>query len=402
MRTLFRSYLIWVLLPVAMTSLAAYLFSTRAPEDLSQASLERMGGMATLLFRVEMGERAGEMSETAPLLERPDSTSPILRAALRGDTVAALGLAGPDLVLSVALAVPGDGEVMELKAITQPFEPRSLTRFHGSSGHPVALFFRGALVAAEPPGFVPSLLQATSSGALHPSRPEEQLLLPLAQMGAGPSPVQLLVESVPGRHDPGLGWHFPAALALVPGLLALGLATLLHRRGKRGSGKAWILTLLAPAAVPWLVLWALLHTVRAQVDTLAEVALNRDLTQSIAMINEGTLDTALEGLPPETGFEIVQRGQGSSVTTTLDDETLLQLALDEPLPPQESPAQGTIESGGTVWAYVTSRVGPDKSVLLLSRQDPGSQGGVQLLLMGLATLSAFAFVASSRARRVVG
>ena len=127
MRTSFRAYLIGVLLPV---------------------------GLATVIFGEEMGQQTAELATTAPLLESPDPSTPILSAALQGDTVAALGLAGPDLVLSVALAVgeePGGGgqpsPTLQLRAVTRLFPARSLKRFHGRTGLQVALFLRGTLVS---------------------------------------------------------------------------------------------------------------------------------------------------------------------------------------------------------------------------------------------------------------
>ena len=393
MRTYLRSYLIWVLLPVGMASLGVFHFAAEEPKNQDSASLHRMAGVARFLLREEMGKRAGEIAESAPLLESPDPGTPVLQAALRGDTVAALGLAGPDLVLSVALAIPGDQGATQVKAMTQPFQPTSLTRFQGRTGLSAALFLRRAVVASAPPGFTPTVLQASGSGALVPSEPQGQLLLPLAPTGEGPPPVQILIEARAGGEGGGRLLP-PILILLLPLLSAIGCVLFLTQSSGWADTRKGAFPLLALACLPWGALVALSLGAQRGNQTRGDEVLGRDLMQSVALLQDGSRGAEWERLSEESGFEVIQRGPESSVFATFENETLRQIALSEPPPPSDVPTQGEIESEGERWAYAASSTGPSTFLMLLAREEPAGVRRVALLLLGVAGLSGLAFTAS--------
>ena len=92
MRDSLLRYLLWVLLPVGIGILLSQQLATRETELQDQASTSRIGKLAARLFSEEMGIRAGELALEAPILTNPDPSSPMIQAAQRGDTVAAIGV----------------------------------------------------------------------------------------------------------------------------------------------------------------------------------------------------------------------------------------------------------------------------------------------------------------------
>ena len=126
MRSSLLRYLLWVLLPVGVSSVAAQTLSRGETTSLRVESASRLGNLAVLLFSEEMGARSGELIQEAPILTAPDSRSPLIQAALRGDTVAALGKSEGELFLSVALAEVLEASTEEAGPENQPTSPVSL------------------------------------------------------------------------------------------------------------------------------------------------------------------------------------------------------------------------------------------------------------------------------------
>lgn len=389
MRASFRPYLIGVLLPVGLAGLGAFFLTSRAGDASARASLVRMGGLARVIFREEMGQQTAEMATTAPLLENPDPSTPILRAALQGDTVAALGLAGPDLVLSVALAVreepEGGGQpspTLQLRAVTRPFPARSLTRFHSRTGLHVALFLRGTLAAAAPPAFGPSLVQ----GPRLEGRSHHRLVLPVAPSDQGDAPAQLLVES-PGLMNGGptsLQLFFLLCLPILPGL---GLSFLLMALDRRGGAEPGKVAQIGLTALPLVGLWFLVAVTGNQARSGAEQIQERDLLRSVALLKEVASNVDPNFVAEGTGFHLLQRAGDSTVSTTLTDEILLDAAMALPPPEADLPTQGFLDSGEERWAFAAARVRPSEVLILLADPALAGPGRLDLHLYGIAGLA---------------
>ena len=229
------SYLIWVLVPAALAFGVARELEERVGGEQLQESGTRIGRLGQVLFMEEMAHQAGALARSAPVLPDPDQASPIIRAAQRGDTVAALGTSSGELVLSVALEEVAEGQPEpRIRALTQPFKPLILSRIHGSVGYSGALYFRGHRVEADPEGFGPDSL--SRQDLQHPisgptpffTQAGAGVLLPLSETASSTPPLHLLVTpSLPSAPD--LPWG-TSRIVFFAGA-ALGLLTLMRRNG---------------------------------------------------------------------------------------------------------------------------------------------------------------------------
>jgi hypothetical protein len=104
MRSSLSRYSFLLVLPAVLALLSGFLLQERNAVSRSLESAERLGNLTAILLQKEVGGMAAELARQAGPLENPDSTSPVVQAAMAGDTVAALGTLSGELVLSVALA----------------------------------------------------------------------------------------------------------------------------------------------------------------------------------------------------------------------------------------------------------------------------------------------------------
>lgn len=365
------SYLLWVLLPVGAGVLLSHQLATRETESLAHASTSRIGRLATRLFSEEMGIRAGELVREAPILTNPDPSSPMIQAAQRGDTVAALGSSSGELTLSVALA-EGSPDSLQLRATTALFLPTTLDLVRSRTGFGIALYLRGNRAAGAPRDFGPEGI-----GGLAPLG---SALFPLASSGSVASPAQLLVGPT---QTPEAGWRsWRGWLTL---LVAWGLGLLawliLAPKGKGDTGPN--LPLLILTGLPLIVLWVSLFWMGERVETGAEELQRGDMVRVLALLKDGTVPLSPEDLTESTGFNLLRGEGGEMGAATLPPGPMVEELLALPLPPPTFPALGILEAEGEEVVYANLREGPGRTLTLVASSPRGTLRNLRLILAGV-------------------
>ncbi len=387
------------------------LLEERARERRTSSAL-RLGRLATLLFREEMGDAAADMARRAPIVSTPDPTSPVVQAALRGDTVAALGTLSGEMVLSVALGervegvvgadsgAAGEGSALQLRAITEPFQPRAPTLLRSRTGYAAAVYLRGRRVAEEPPGFGPDLLPPSET-ALLPGDPPglstplgTAVLLPLDPRAPADAPVQILVAAPPELLPPSDPWR--EARLLLLGLASGGilLSWLRSSWGPRGNRGASFLHLL-PLALPLGALWLFLLGGGAAATARIEEAQKREMIRVLALLMDRGEGRDLLQVAEASEYQLTRKGVEGAPLSTLPPGPLLESLLALPAPPPAFPTLGTVLQGGEPILFASLRE-EDGQILTLSAPDEGrSVRGLRVVLAGLgaaASLLALVFL----------
>ncbi len=375
-------YLLWVLLPVGAGVLLSQHLATRETESLTQTSTSRIGNLAAHLFSEEMGARAGELAQEAPILTNPDPSSPLIQAAQRGDTVAALGTSSGELILSLALP-EGSGDSLRIRATTAPFHPTTLGLVRSRTGFGIALYLRGIRAVSAPQGFGPERIQEPGTTPPSPSPWEIQpgsAFFPLASSATAASPAQLLVG--PSR-TPELGlkpWHSVLVILLAWGLGLLSWF-LLPPKGMEESGPDF--RLLTLTGLPLLVLWASLLWTGNRVEAGAEELQREDMVRVLALMKGGVIPLSPEEITGSTGFQLLRSEEGVIVESTLSPGPMADRLMALPIPAPTFPALGTLEEGGQEVVYANLREGPGRSLSLVA---PPPRGDLRRLRLVLAAL----------------
>jgi hypothetical protein len=391
MRRLLLGYLLWVVVPVSFATGIGRAWADKAAEGRILESGVRFGALARELLMTEMGARTGELAGEAPVLTDPDETTPIIRTALQGDTVAALGTLSGDLVLSVALAEEAEnGLGRRIRAITEPFLPDFPSRFRGAMGYSAALYFRGERVLAEPDGFGPGSL---GSRDLEVSSEEAFLL----NTSTGPAVLSSLVggpTSAPTLHAlVGPAVSSPASLPGVPSRLTLllgatfgGLFLMAGILGATERGRAGRGFRVAAYTLPVVIMWIGL------LDTGQWLRTNdADFTRSELV----RVQAVLSGLEPRleptrlaqaTRFEVTRISK-EAVESTLEAGPALEALKEISVPASGPPSVGMVSSGTARLAYAGAR--PDSGTVLVVSTPIGGESKtprwILLVVLGAAT-----------------
>ena len=396
MRDSFTPYLLWVLLPVTLAGAMGHYLTARESQALGRESSVRLGRTGAALLAGEMGIQTRALARDASLLTDPDPGSPLIRAALSGDTVVALGTSGGQITLSLALAEES-GDSLRVRGASSPFPAEAMDLFSARTGRGAALYLRGRKARGAPADFGAASLPGRENPASGPgaSLPPGSVLLPLAAPGALTSPAQLLVAplSPPSRGFP--LWQSGATLLLA--LTLGGVARVLLSRGRKGPGRRT--TLLSLTGLPLLLLWLLLVQMNRVLEAEAQELLRGDIVRVLALLKDGGSFLAPGELPETSGFHFLRKRSGEVVATTRPPGPTLTALLRLPLPPPAFPILGKVEAGNAAVVYGIFREGPGRGILLAAPDPAGKVNGFRLLLAGLggvASILVLVFLLGSR------
>ncbi len=391
MRRLILSYLLLILLPAGGALLAGGILTRKELNERRDESAFRFAGLGALLFRTEMGDAAGEMALRAPVLPDPDPSSPVARAALAGDTIAALGTDSEGLVLSVALGEPGeegDSASLRLRAVTEAFRPQALALLRSRTGYGTALYLRNRRALAEPHGFGPPRLDIpvpAPPGQADPLVVTEAgrgILLPLDPGAPGAMPVQILVAVPPGVLEPE---HRLPSVLLLTLALALGGGMLLWAGTIRAStrGSPPVLVRILAAALPMAALWfALLSCSGSTGDRIREFQ-KGEMIRVLALLkgNVRALDPLEVAMA--TGYQVTLARPGSDPLSSLPPGPFLDRVLEIPPPPPTFPTTGTVPASEEPTIFAALREGPGEVLFLTTPSESLRLRGFLTTLLGI-------------------
>jgi hypothetical protein len=412
MRPATTRYLLFVLLPTALAFALAHLVRETKAEARSLESARRLGSLTTVLLREEMADQASQLLARATPRANPDTTSPVVQAALRGDTVAALGTLEGELVLSVALAETEREDSLEpplLRAEMSAFPASALGSLAGRTGFTSALYLRGDQVKRGGPGdslqlkvLSEKLTHATRRGPA-PAVTEigKGLVLPLDPQHPTSTPVHLLV--VPGRAGVPRALPVLEALILLAGILG-GLVLILAGRGTAGGLARSPLTGLLPLyLLPVATLWVSLILSGQQLDRAVFDFDRLEMVRALGLLRDAGRSVELAEITGATGFGATRIRQDGGVGSSLEDEPLIRRLAGLPPPQPSGPSTGSIGREFSEVRYA-SMAESDDVVLILSAQT--TEGSLrtgrlfQAVLGGVASLLGLLWVFSaSRSRR---
>lgn len=387
MRPFQRQYLLWTLLPAVACAFLGEDLARREHRSLSAASTARIGVLASHLFTAEMGARAGELALEAPVLTGSTLESPLLQAASRGDTLAALGSYSGTLTLSVALA-EGEGDALRIRATTAPFPTRTPLLIASRTGCSVALYLKGQRIISTSQDFGPEELGGLEAP---PSLPPESTLIPLASSGNPEAPAQLLVGSPRGvsRAAP-----FPLWIPIL--LAAIGFAGLVRlvpspdpSVGSPLRPGLLILNWLPPA-----LLWILLLGICARVGRGAEDLLRKDMVRILAVMRDAELPVSPHALVELTGFRVIRGAGGRLLENTVEDSALVDRILALPLPPPTFPVLDHIQAGKGEFTYAHMREGSGATLSLVASSATVGLGRLRLFLSALGGVASLGSLVS--------
>jgi len=382
---------LWVLFPLGLAGLTSHYLAARENDIVQRASTARLGRLGASLLREEMGARSTSLAQDARTVGDPDLRSPLIRAALEGDTVAALGISSGELTLSLALAREA-GDSLELHAITVPFAAESLDLLRTRAGIGAALYLRDRKARGSPGDFGPATLPVeTEEDGVGPL-PAGGVILPLAGPVPGPSPARILVAPLAPVNAGPSPWR---TLFLI--LLAWASASLiwLIPPRRRGTAPGWVRKALL-VGVPLLHLWVLLGALDRVVEAEADTLLRQDLIRVMAAVREGGRSPPQEEIFAATGFHLLERNGREMKSTDLPPTLDATVLGDIPAPASSTPTLGRVGHGGSriVYAALAEETG---SELLLATPEAG-EGLVSFRLLlaglgGMASLLALGFLA---------
>ena len=388
MRQKLISYFLWILLPSVVSLGLGHGAVQRARDLRNLESGQRFGHLTAAFLRNQMGIQATELAREAPTLTNPDPTSPILRAALEGDTVAALGVISGELVLSVALGEEGmDPSGVRVRAITRPFPSQFLTRLTGSVGYPVALYLRGRRSAGEPQGFGPDTLGANqrirsgseSTNLNTPGGPA--VLLPVDDDPSSSTPIHLLVApSLPNPSTP-LLWEGSGILCwgAVIGLLALFFY---WRKPDLGVGFPHRLLLLLVFGAPLASLWIGLYGQGRGVASERFHFHRGEMVRTLAVLKDGGDRLDHETIAQATDFEVT-RIKDESVESTLEKGPHLQSIRQLAGPYTPLPMTGIVGEEPSTSTFAAAWEPTGKLLILTHASNERPLRRIRLLLAGL-------------------
>ncbi len=361
-----------VLVPVTIGVLAGLWMTHSAFEQLRFEADARVAASATDLILREMGVTTDALLDASELVEPTRPYPPAVEAALRGDTVLALGSSAESLELTL---VYGEGSAVRIS--TGPFRPRVLELWPGIAGYRLALYLRGKRTVTTEPAFSPEVLHPETLLAL--GREPEGMVLAVGT-GKGmlrafqavpgrPSEVAVLVAADQDTAVGGVGTSAPLTVLFVVLLLSAAAAWLtLHPRQPvvPGSGDLeqsplqWALITL----VPLLAGVAILLSLDRDYRQTATLSLRDQMSRAIVLVKQVDRMGSVRDAQAITGFDAALLGGGTIETATRDDIDL-RSALGELRPPPRN-----FTSSGIVGANHESRFNsaartPDGATLIL-------------------------------------
>jgi len=403
-RTL-RLFLLLVVLPLGLAASAGSVLVARSSESALLDSQARMGGAAARMFRLDMAELAQALARDAQPISNPDLESPAVQAALRGDTVAALGSAGETLQLTVVIAdqiePPRTGRPFgsaRIRARAMPFHPSFLQTLEGNTGYRSAIYFRGKQSAVSSDGFGPETLSdsqlarlASEGGASIRWLEGEGVLVPVTGDPGAAATVAVLVAPS-GRSQ--IRWRSRTLIASQAGTLIVALLVgwLLLGRGPhegRGVGppaRAGIIASLVSALILLGWLWTLLARMESMTREDVQELTSRELVRALSVARADPARFSVTFTNEAWGFDATRVRDGRVEASSIEPDGEADGLLLLPTPPPSFPITGEVSLREEDHLYAGVGL-PEGGVLFLTLPTSGIALGklrLLLLVLGLA------------------
>lgn len=398
-----RLFLLLVVLPMGFAASAGSVLVARSSESALLDSQARMGGAAARMFRLDMAELAQTLARDAQPITNLDLESPAAQAALRGDTVAALGSTGETLQLTVVIADQIEparaGRPLgsaRIRARAMPFHPSFLRTLEGNTGYRSAIYLRGKRTAVSRDGFGPESLSESQ----------------LARLGSeGGAPIRWLEGEgvlVPVTEDPGtaatvavlvapsgaaeLRWRSRALITAQAGTLIVAILVgwLLLGRGPCEERGVWPPTragmiaslVLALILLGWL--WSLLALMESMTREDMQELTSRELVRALSVARADPARFSVTFTNEAWGFDATRVRDGRVVASSIEPEAEADGLLLLPTPPPSFPISGEVSLREEDHLYAGAGL-PDGGVLFLTLPTSGEAlGRLRLLLLALA------------------
>ena len=399
-----RLFLLLVVLPLGLVASVGSVLVARSTESAVLDARARMGGAAARMFRQDMAELAQALARDAQPIANPDLESPAIQAALRGDTVAALGSAGETLQLTVIIAdeiePPRTGRPLgsaRIRGDAMPFQPSFLQTLEGNTGYRSAIYFRGKRTAVSRDGFGPETLSESQLARLG-SEPggtsirwgeSEGVLVPVTGAQEAAATVAVLVAPS-GTAE--IRWGSRALIATQAATLIVVLLVgwLILGRGPCEAVSAWppprggVITsgILALILLGWV--WTLLARMESTTREDVQELTSRELVRALSVAKADPARFSVTFVSEAWGFDATRVRDGQVEASSMETEADGLLLL--PTPPPSFPISGEVSLGQEDHLYAGAEL-PDGSVLFVTLPTPGQALDslrFLLLVLGLA------------------
>lgn len=398
-----RRFLLLVVLPMGFAASVGSVLVAHSSKSALLDSQARMGGAAAQMFRLDMAEAAQALARDAQPFPDLDLESPAAQAALRGDTVAALGSTGETLQLTVVIADQIEparaGRPLgsaRIRAGAMPFNPSFLRTLEGNTGYRSAIYFRGKRTAVSRDGFGPDTLSESQLTRLGregetPIRwiEGEGVLVPVTEDPEAAATVAVLVAPS-GTAE--LRWRSRALITAQAGTLivAILIGWLLLGRGPCEKRRLWSPTragmiaslVLALILLGWL--WTLLARMESMTREDVRELTSRELVRALSLARAYPARFSVTFINEAWGFDATRVRDGRVEASSIEPEAEADGLLLLPTPLPSFPISGQVSVREEDHLYAGAWL-PDGGVLFLTL--PASEvapGRLRLLLLVLA------------------
>ena len=358
-----------VLVPVAIGVLTGLWVTASAFERLQREADLRIAASATDLIQQEMGTARDALLEEAEAVQPTRPYAPAVEAALRGDTVLALGSSEESLELTVAY---GEGPLV--RVATGPFRPTVLELLPSIAGYRLALYLRGRRTV---PTFSPEVLHPEVLLAL--ARQAEGMALELDGVAVAlrafqtipgrPSDVAVLAAAEDDTSIEAAGMTAPVTVLMVV-LLLSGFAAWTTYNPRRPSVSVaepveqstlqWSLVVLVPVIAGVAIVLSLDRDYRQS----AAASMQDQLNRAIILVKQVDRISSVSAARAITGFDAARLRASEVEAATRDDVELIS-ALEELRPPPPSfTSSGVTDVDGDTRFYSAART-PGGATLVL-------------------------------------
>ena len=358
-----------VLVPVAIGVLTGLWVTASAFERLQREADLRIAASATDLIQQEMGTARDALLEEAEAVQPTRPYAPAVEAALRGDTVLALGSSEESLELTVAY---GEGPLV--RVATGPFRPTVLELLPSIAGYRLALYLRGRRTV---PTFSPEVLHPEVLLAL--ARQAQGMALELDGVAVAlrafqtipgrPSDVAVLAAAEDDTSIEAAGMTAPVTVLMVV-LLLSGFAAWTTYNPRRPSVSVaepveqstlqWSLVVLVPVIAGVAIVLSLDRDYRQS----AAASMQDQLNRAIILVKQVDRISSVSAARAITGFDAARLRASEVEAATRDDVELIS-ALEELRPPPPSfTSSGVTDVDGDTRFYSAART-PGGATLVL-------------------------------------
>ncbi len=361
-----------VLVPVAIGVLAGLWATTSAFQRWQKETDLRVAASATDLILQEMGATRDALLKEAVAVEPTPPYPPQVEAALRGDTVLAMGSSEESLELTVAY---GEGSMVRIA--TGPFRPTVLEVLPSITGYRLALYLRGTRTVTTEPPFSPEVL--------HP-----EVLLTLARQADGmviesdgvtgalrafqavpgrPSDVAVMATAEDDTRIQASGTTAPVTVLIVV-LLLSGFAAWTTHHPRHASAPDWgqiersTLQWSLVVLVPVIAGSAILLSFDRDFRQGATTSMREQLSRAIILVKQVDRLSSASASGAITGFEAARLRAGVVEATTRDEPDLIEALRQLRPPPPNFTSSGTLAVDDGTRFYSAART-PNGATLVL-------------------------------------